>query len=297
MVDAVDIRRDTPAPAPARAAVPSAWAPLRHTWFRALWTAQFVANTGTWAQTVGAQWLMGDLGGSALQIGLVQTAATLPVFVLVIPAGALGDVVDRRRLLLIAQTLMLLSAAALAAATAAHAVTPNRLLILTAVLAVGQALAAPCFQAIQPELVDRDELPQAALLNGANANVARAVGPAVGGLLIAATGPAAAFALNSVSFLGVLAVLYRWPRPPAVRVLSAEPIGQAIRAGMRYVRSAPAFGGLLARSALFMISASGLWALLPAVARGPLHLGANGYGGAGGGGGAGGALCAPPRPA
>src|SRR3954447_16652687 len=119
MVDAVDIRRDTPAPAPAGAAVPSAWAPLRHTWFRALWTAQFVANTGTWAQTVGAQWLMGDLGGSALQIALVQTAATLPVFVLVIPAGALGDVVDRRRLLLIAQTLMLLSAAALAVLTAA----------------------------------------------------------------------------------------------------------------------------------------------------------------------------------
>src|SRR4051795_8263483 len=279
MVDVTDVRRSTTTAEPARGAVPSAWAPLRRTWFRALWTAQFVANTGTWAQTVGAQWLMGDLGGSALQIALVQTAATLPVFVLVIPAGALGDVVDRRRLLLIAQTLMLLSAAALAAATAAHAVTPNRLLILTAVLAVGQALAAPCFQAIQPELVDRDELPQAALLNGANANVARAVGPAVGGLLIAAAGPAAAFALNSLSFLGVLAVLFRWPRPPTVRVLGAEPIGQAIRAGMRYVRSAPAFGSLLARSALFMISASGLWALLRAVARGPLHLGASGYGG------------------
>src|SRR3954471_11029747 len=159
MVDVTDVRRSTTTAEPARGAVPSAWAPLRRTWFRALWTAQFVANTGTWAPTVGAQWLMGDRGGSALQIALVRTAATLPVFVLVIPAGALGDVVDRRRLLLIAQTLMLLSAAALAAATAAHAVTPNRLLILTAVLAVGQALAAPCFQAIQPELVDRDELP------------------------------------------------------------------------------------------------------------------------------------------
>src|SRR4051794_28072985 len=104
MVDVTDVRRSTTTAEPARGAVPSAWAPLRRTWFRALWTAQFVANTGTWAQTVGAQWLMGDLGGSALQIALVQTAATLPVFVLVIPAGALGDVVDRRRLLLIAQT-------------------------------------------------------------------------------------------------------------------------------------------------------------------------------------------------
>src|SRR4051812_3772593 len=112
MVDLVGVRRETPVLPPDDEPAPSAWAPLRRTWFRALWTAQFVANTGTWAQTVGAQWLMGDLGGSALQIALVQTAATLPVFVLVIPAGALGDVVDRRRLLLIAQTLMLLSAAA-----------------------------------------------------------------------------------------------------------------------------------------------------------------------------------------
>src|SRR4051812_29753495 len=279
MVDAVDIRRDTPAPAPARAAVPSAWAPLRHTWFRALWTAQFVANTGTWAQTVGAQWLMGDLGGSALQVALVQTAPTLPVSPLATPAGALGDVLDRRRVLLLSQTLMLLASAALAVLTAAGGVTPNRLLALTAVLAVGQALAAPCFQAVQPELVPRELLPQAALLNGANANVARAVGPAVGGLLIAATGPAAAFALNSVSFLGVLAVLYRWPRPHTERPLGAESVGQAIRAGLRYVRSAPAFSGVLARSALFMVFGSGLWALLPALARGPLGLGPNGYGG------------------
>src|SRR3954468_16941770 len=296
MVDVTDVRRSTTTAEPARGAVPSAWAPLRRPWFRALWIAQFVANTGTWAQTVGAQWLMGDLGGSALQIALVQTAATLPGFHLVVPAGALGDIPDRRRLMLLSQTSMLLSAAALAVLTAAGGVTPNRLLALTALLATGQALAAPCFQAVQPELVPREELPQAALLNGANANVARAVGPAVGGLLIAAAGPAAAFALNAVSFLGVLAVLYRWPRPRTRGALGAEPIGQAIRAGMRYVRSAPAFGGLLARSALFMISASGLWALLPAVARGPLHLGDNGYGGLLAPGGRRAAPCRPALP-
>src|SRR5919206_958901 len=135
MVDVVDVRRDTPAPAPSRPAVPSAWAPLRHTWFRALWIAQFVANMGTWAQTVGAQWLMGDLGGSALQIALVQTAATLPVFVLVVPAGALGDILDRRRVLLISQTLMLLASAALAVLTPAGGGTPNRLPALATVLA------------------------------------------------------------------------------------------------------------------------------------------------------------------
>ncbi len=143
MVDVVGVGRDTPAGPPSPAGAPSAWSPLRRTWFRALWIAQFVANTGTWAQTVGAQWLMGDLGGSALQIALVQTAATLPVFVLVVPAGALGDVVDRRRLLLLSQLLMLVAAAGLAVLTAAGVVTPNRLLALTAALAVGQALAAP----------------------------------------------------------------------------------------------------------------------------------------------------------
>src|ERR687884_1935177 len=132
MVDVTDVRPSTATAEPARGAVPSAWAPLRRTWFRALWTAQFVANTGTWAQTVGAQWLMGDLGGSALQIALVQAAATLPVFLLVVPAGALGDVVDRRRLLLLSQTLMLLAAALLAGVTAVGAVTPNGLLGLTA---------------------------------------------------------------------------------------------------------------------------------------------------------------------
>ena len=277
----VDVSRDPrPTVAPSRRPdAGSAWAPLHRTWFRALWIAQFVANTGTWAQTVGAQWLMGDLGGTALQIALVQTAATLPVFLLVVPAGALGDIVDRRRLLLLSQTLMLLAAAGLALLTAIRLTTPNRLLALTAVLAVGQAVAAPCFQAVQPELVPREELPQAALLNGANGNVARAVGPAVGGLLIGVAGPAAAFALNSASFVGVLAVLYRWPRPAVERPLGAESIGPAMRAGVRYVRRAPAFGAVLVRSALFMVFASGLWALLPALARGPLGLGPNGYGG------------------
>src|SRR5919107_4667156 len=125
MAVAMGVHRDALAARPSPARAPSAWSPLRRTWFRALWIAQFVANTGTWAQTVGAQWLMGDLGGTALQIALVQTAATLPVFLLVVPAGALGDILDRRRLLLLSQTLMLLAAAALAVLTAAGGGTPN----------------------------------------------------------------------------------------------------------------------------------------------------------------------------
>src|SRR3954451_14119695 len=166
MVDLAGVHGTRPAVAPAAPpADPSVWAPLRRPWFRALWLAQFAGNVGTWAHTVAAQWLMGDLGGSALAVALVQTAATLPVFLLVVPAGALGDVVDRRRLLLLSQGLMLAAAGVLALAAAAGVVTPPVLLALTALLAVGQALSAPCFQAVQPELVAREELPQAALLN------------------------------------------------------------------------------------------------------------------------------------
>jgi MFS family permease len=259
-------------------AAASAWAPLRRQTFRALWTAQFVANTGTWVQTVGAQWLMGDLGGGVLRVALVQTATTLPVFLLVVPAGALGDILDRRRLLLAGQSLMCAGAAAIAVLIAAGLMTPELLLALIAVMGVGQALSIPSFQAIQPELVSREEIPQAALLNGANVNVARAVGPALGGLLIATIGPAATFIFNTLSFAGVLLVLYRWQRPPDHRPLGAEHVAGATLAGLRYIRHAPRFATVLARSALFMVFASGLWALLPAVARGPLRLGSGGYG-------------------
>lgn len=259
------------------AAVP-AWAPLRRRAFRALWTAQFVANTGTWAQTVGAQWLMGDLGGGALAVALVQTATTLPVFLLVVPSGAVGDILDRRHVLLAGQALMCAGAGALAALTAVGWMSPWLLLLLIGVMSVGQAVSVPSFQAIQPELVVREEIPQAAMLNGANMNLARAVGPALGGVLIAAVGPAATFAFNALSFVGVLLVLYHWDRPPDHRPLGAEHVLSATRAGMRYIRNAPRFATVLARSALFMVFASGMWALLPAVARDHLRLGAGGYG-------------------
>ncbi len=221
---------------------------------------------------------MGDLGGSALQVALVQTATSLPIFLLVVPAGALGDILDRRRLLLGAQSLMLAASATLALVTAADAATPGLLLALVATIAVGQALALPCFQAIQPELVPREEIPQAALLQGANFNVARAVGPALGGALIGAVGPEATFTLNAVTFVGVLGVVATWRRPADRRLLGAEHVTTAVRAGARYVASAPRFKVVLARSVLFIFFASALWALLPVVARGPLALGAGGYG-------------------
>ncbi|MFT7837922.1 MFS transporter [Saccharothrix sp. BKS2] len=257
---------------------PSAWSPLRRATYRALWLAQFASNIGTWAQTVGAQWFMGDLGGSELQVALVQAATTLPVFLLVVPSGAIGDILDRRRVLIAGQGLMLVGAAALVVLAGSGAATPVTLLAMIALMGVGQALTMPSFQAVQPELVPREEIPQAALLNGVNMNVGRAIGPALGGVLIAAVGPEATFAFNAVSFLGVLLVLWRWRRPSDHRPLGAEHVTTAVRTGARYVRSSPLFARVLARCVLFVVFGSGLWALLPALARGPLGLDAGGYG-------------------
>jgi MFS family permease len=256
----------------------SAWAPLRHPLYRALWVAQLASNIGTWMQTVGAQWLMGTLGGSALQIALVQAAITLPVFLVGLPAGALGDIVDRRRLLLVSQSLMLAVAGVLAAVTFSGAISPWLLLGLTFALGIGQGLTAPSWQSIVPELVRRPEIPLAAALSGVNMNVARAIGPALGGALVAAAGPGWTFALNAVSFLATLAVIARWRRPPTERVLGPEHIVAAMRSGVAYARHAPRLRAVFARAALFVVFAGALWALLPVYARDELHLGSGGYG-------------------
>ena len=172
------VRKST-SPDPPRGATLSAWAPLGNRVFRALWVAQFASNVGTWMQTVGAQWLLIDT--SPLLVSLVQAASSLPIVVLALPAGAWADMVDRRRLLLGAQLAMFLAAAALAISTFAGTVSPALILALTFALGCGNAVAGPSWQAIQPDLVDRGLLPQAAALNGLNMNVARAIGPAIGG--------------------------------------------------------------------------------------------------------------------
>lgn len=256
----------------------SAWAPLRIRAFRALWMAQFASNVGTWMQVVGAQWLMGDLGGGALAIALVQAASSLPIFLLVVPAGALGDIVDRRRLLIASQATMLVCAGLLAAGTLADAIAPWSLLLLTFALGAGQALTVPSWQAVQPELVGRDQIPQAAVLNGVNFNVARAMGPAVGGLVITAAGPGAVFVINALSFVAVIGALLVWRRAESTRTFAAEHALSAVRAGARFVRSTPRLRIVMVRTALFMTGAGALWALLPVLARDTLELGAGGYG-------------------
>jgi MFS family permease/quinol monooxygenase YgiN len=259
-------------------AMASAWSPLRHRMFRALWIAQFVSNCGTFMQLVAAQWLMGDLGGGPLEVSLVQAATSLPVFLFVLPSGALGDILDRRRLLLASQAWMLVAAGLLAVLTFADAVTPGVLLALTFAIGAGTALTVPSFQAVMPELVERPEIPLGAALNGVNFNVARAVGPAIGGVVIAAAGPEWVFLVNAISFLATMGVLAAWRREAPPRAFGAEQVWSAVGAGARFVRAAPAFRTVLLRAALFIPFAGALWSLLPVLARDTLRLGSGGYG-------------------
>ncbi len=254
------------------------WAPLRQPVFRALWTAALVSNIGTWMQDVGASWLMTELTTSPLRIALVQVATTLPIFLLGLVAGALADVVDRRRLLLVTQGWMLASSAALGLLTLTGGTTWRSLLALTFLLGLGTALNAPAWQAIIPELVGRGELPAALALNGIAINLARAAGPALAGAIIAAAGPAAAFLLNAASFLGVIVVLARWKRAPRLSVLPAESMPGAVLAGLRYARHTPALQAVLVRSAAFIVFASAAWALLPVIVRYELSAGPLAYG-------------------
>ncbi|HEV7258102.1 MAG TPA: MFS transporter [Bosea sp. (in: a-proteobacteria)] len=254
-------------------------APLSNPVFRALWIATVVSNIGTWMHDVGAGWLMTTLSPDPLMVALVQAATTLPMFLLALPGGALADIVDRRKLLIGAQLCGLAATAALAATTFAGLTGPLTLLSLTVAIAAGAALSAPAFQAIVPELVPAAAVPQAVALNSLGVNIARAIGPALGGLIIALSGPAAVFALNAVSFLGILLVLARWQRQPRASRLPAEHFFGALRAGARYASQASALQIVLIRSAGFFLFASALWALLPLIARRELGLGPAGYGG------------------
>src|SRR5579871_820845 len=191
----------------------SALAPLREPLFRSLWIAAVVSYTGTWMQNVGAGWLMTSLTMSPLLVGLVQAASSLPVFLVALPAGALADMVDRRRLLLITQSWMVAAAALLGVLTISGRITPWSLLALTFMMGLGAVMNDPAWQAITPDVVSPEQHMSAVALNSAGFNVARSVGPALGGVVIAAAGSGIAFLLNAASFFGVIFFLYRWKRP------------------------------------------------------------------------------------
>ena len=267
-----------PGPGDGSAPSESAWAPLALPVFRALWIAQFVSNVGTCMQTVGAQWLL--LGHGDTLVTLVQTASSLPVVLLALPSGVLADRFDRRRLLVVAQLAMCAVATVLAVLAFTDRLGPGPLLGLTFLLGCGTALMGPAWQAIQPELVDRGQLGQASALGAVNMNLARAIGPAVGGVLVAAAGAGWTFAFNAVSFLGIVIVLLLWKRPPAPPVPAAqrERFLTALYAARRYAWNAPGVRRVLLRTALFIPGAAAVWSLLPLVADHSLGLSSGGYG-------------------
>jgi len=265
--------------ADAAAASESTWAPLRVPIFRALFIAQLGSNVGNWMETVGAQWLLVDHPRASTLVALVQTADMLPFMFLALPAGVLADTLDRRRYLIAVHLFLTVTAGLLAAATYAGMMRPALLLTLTFVEGAGSALAIPAWQAIIPELVPRSQLPSASALGSINQNLARAIGPAIAGVMVSHLGVAPVFALNAATFVFGILVMLAWRRPkrPA-DALGREAIVPALRAGARYVRHSRVVRRLLLRVTLFVVPATSLWALLPVVASELLGLGPSGYG-------------------
>ena len=265
---------DTPAQAHLSSVHHSALAPLREPLFRSLWIAAVVSYTGSWMQNIATGWLMSTLTSSPMWVSLVQVALSLPVFLIALPAGALADMIDRRKFLLVTQSSMVAAAAVLGVLTIEGAVTPQLLLVFTFLLGVGAVMNEPAWQALTPDLVPTSKLAAAVALNSAGFNIARAVGPALGGLVIATAGNGVAFLLNAASFLGVILFLYRWK--PSVRDLPpAVSLGSAISGGVRYVRHDRRVQAVLVRTLAFSLFTGSFWALLPLIAR---SYGAEGYG-------------------
>jgi MFS family permease len=261
-----------------RLKIGEAWGPLAQPIFRSLWLASVASNIGTWMHSVGAAWLMTSLTQSPLLIALLTTMGSLPIFLVGLPAGALADVLDRRKIVLLTQIWMLIIAALLGVVSYLGMMTPALLLGLTFFLGLGGAVSAPAWQAIMPELVGKDQLASAVALNGAGFNLARAVGPALGGIIVASAGAGAVFVLNAVSFLTIIWVIYRWRRPVAEAHAIPEPMVSAIQAGGRYARHSPELRAVLIRTAASVAGSSALWALLPVVATQELKMSALGYG-------------------
>ncbi|MGC1420637.1 MAG: MFS transporter [Acidimicrobiales bacterium] len=259
-------------------AASSTWAPLRVKVFRWLWLATLVSNVGTWMQTVGAQWLLVHAAHAAILVSLVQTADMLPDVLFAIVGGVLADTLNRRHLLIAVQSGLAIAGGALAALTFAGQISPPLLLMFTFVIGSGSVFITPAYQSLVPVLVPREDVPSAVQLNSINVNIARAVGPAIAGILIAHLGVGADFALNAGTFLVYGIVVALWRPTTNMTPELPERFLSALRAGGRYVRYAPVVRRILLRATLFLFPASALWGLLPLVASRHLGLGPSGYG-------------------
>jgi MFS family permease len=260
--------------------LPPAWGALRYRVFRWLWIATVVSNIGTWMYNAASGWLMTSLNPSPLMVSLVQVANSLPLFLFALPAGALADMLDKRRLILALEILTTVLSAVFALLVTVHVVSPTLLLLFMFVLGTLSALETPAWQAIVPLLVPASALSSAVAVNSVGVNISRVIGPAITGGLIVGLGIAAPFWLDAFSNAGVIGVIYRWRPPPraTARALPAESLTGAIRTGVRYARYHRALRATLARAVGFFLFASAYWALLPLVARSQLQGGPTLYG-------------------
>src|SRR3954454_22574892 len=250
---------------------PSALSPFRHSIFRAVWLASLASNFGSLIESVGAAWLMTSLGTSAGMIALVQASTTLPIMLFSLAAGAIADNFDRRRLMLTAQIFLLGVSIGLTLCSYFGLVTPWLLLLFTFLVGCGTAFNGPAWQSLVGEMVPRSDLPGAIALNSMGYNIARSVGPAIGGAIVAAAGAFGAFAANAVSYVGLIAVLARWQPETPPRVLPPESLGTAMAAGLRYVAMSPNISLVLVRGAMFGLAAIAVQALMPLIARDLVH--------------------------
>ncbi len=256
----------------------SMWDPLSEPLFRALWIAALASNIGSWMHDVAAAWLMTSLSNSPVMISLMQTASYLPFFLLALPAGAFADIFNRRTVLLVGQAWMLVAAAAIGVCSLCGWMNPWLLLTLTLMLGVGGAITSPAWNAVLPELVTKKNLEGAVALGGMGWNIARGVGSAIGGFIVAMSGPGAVFLLNAASFLAVLWVFWSWKRPASAESTNNERVVGAIRAGVRFVRHSPVLLAVLWRTIVFVSCSTCFWALLPLFCRVHLKLEAHQYG-------------------
>jgi MFS family permease len=244
-----------------------ALAPLQERTFRMLWLAWLAANMTMWMNDVAAAWLMTTLTTSPVMVALVQTASTLPVFLLGLPSGAMADILDRRRYFATTQLWVSVNAMVLAALSLADALTAHLLLALTFVNGVGLAMRWPVFAAIVPEIVPRAQLSPAIALNGIAMNLSRVIGPVLAGALLAAFSSAAVFVLNAVLAGIAFTLILRWKHQPRASALPGERFVGAMRVGLNYALQSPRLKIILLRVFLFFLQSTALVALLPLVAR------------------------------
>jgi MFS family permease len=275
----------------------SPWAPFRHRSYAVIWTATLVSNIGGWMYSAAAAWLMTTLDSHPVMVSLVQVATSLPMVLFALPAGALADIIDKRRFLIGVVVALMVVSAAFATLVMLGRVTSVSLLAFMFVIACGSALTAPAWQSIVPQLVPREDLPAAVAANSVEINASRAIGPALSGVVSVAFGIAAPFWIDALSNFATMGALLWWRGPaPVKHRLPVERFAGAIRTGIRYARNNPPLRATFARAVAFFLFASAYWALLPLVARVQIAGGADVYGillGAIGAGAVGGALALP----